>query len=328
MTAIDVSIVVCTYNRGRLLRNALASLTALETEGNFRYEVVAIDNASTDDTGQVIEEAARNSPVPVRGVREPRAGVACARNRGIREARGPWIAFFDDDQVADPRWLIELLAMARQAQARCAGGANRLLLPQGGPDQLSPVCRTMLGEAVGSERPRRYCRKAAFGTGNLLIHRSVFAEVGAFDESLHESGEDTDLFRRLCTAKIDAWYTPEAVVYHVIPGYRLKDDYLRWRSLRVGGTLARRNRQDWGRVMFVPVVVARLGQALVLHVPRLLWARLRRAEGQTLGARCLLWSAQGYLRFALSFMAPKLFGQQRFFSQLEFRTERQRFAGG
>jgi glycosyltransferase involved in cell wall biosynthesis len=319
-----VTVVVCTYNRAALLRAALASLQALEADG-FRYEIVVVDNASTDDTGSVIAEAARHSAVSLRGVREPRPGVACARNRGIREAVGPWIAFFDDDQVADRRWLRELLGWARARGARCVGGANRLLFPDGAPAYLSPVCRQLLSESVGRARPHRYSRRSGPGAGNVLLHRSVFDEVGGYDEGLREAGEDADLYRRIYAARIESWYTPQAVSYHVVPAYRLRPSYLRWKSLRNGGIVARRNHQEWGRAMFSLVLLARLGQALLLHLPRLLAARLLRHPGKVLGARCRLWRCEGYARLALKLLAPRLFPQRSFFSGLDFRAERALF---
>ena len=80
MSVIDISIVVCTYNRSELLRGALESLMALRTGGRFFFEILVVDNASTDDTPEVIEEIRENSRVPLRSVREPRKGVAAARN--------------------------------------------------------------------------------------------------------------------------------------------------------------------------------------------------------------------------------------------------------
>lgn len=333
MGAIDVSVVVCTYNRAELLRDTLASLKALETGGAFRYEVVAIDNGSTDETPRVIEEAARAAPsgdggptVPLRGVREPKPGVAAARNRGIREAAGEWVAFFDDDQVADPHWLSGLLTFARARSVSCVGGSNRLLLATGGdPEKLPPVCRSLLGEMLERE-PYRYTGKKAPGAGNLLLHRSVFDRAGVFDEGLREAGEDTDLFRRIAAAGFEGWYCPQGVAYHVVPGYRLSAKYLRWKSRLHGSHLARRNLRHWGRGPFVLELLARLAQALGLHLPRLLWARLGRDENRLLGARCRLWRTEAYVRSALRLLAPRLFPQSRFFAQLEFRAEREIFA--
>src|SRR5262249_26293497 len=161
-----------------------------------------------------------------------------------------------------------------------------------------------------------YRGKQSPGAGNLLLHRSVFDEVGVFNEALREAGEDTDLFRRISAAGIEGWFTPGAVSYHVVPGYRLSQEYLRWKSLRNGGRLARRNLEKWGGGWFVLEWAARLGQAVGLHLPRLLWALLRGDAGGNLGTRCLLWRTEGYTRFALHLLAPGLFPQRRFFASL------------
>lgn len=324
MGRVDVSVVVCTYNRAELLRETLASLANLETDA-FCYEVVVIDNASSDETPEVIAEIGRQYPVPFRSVREANPGVACARNRGIREAQGEWIAFFDDDQVADRRWLAELMALARERQVRCVGGANRLLFPEGEPRGLHPFCRGLLSESAIRPAPHRYSNRHTPGTGNLLVQRSVFDEVGVFNEELREAGEDTDLFRRVYAAGIRAWHTPRAISYHVVPGYRVTEGYLRWKALRNGGHLARRHRQDCSWPAFVAGLTARLGQAALVHLPRLWWARLARDPGRVLGARCRLWRSEGYVRFALQLLAPRLFAQRRFFAGLEFRAERDLF---
>jgi len=134
----DVSVVVCTYNRARLLAEALASLVRQQTGDRFQYEVLVVDNGSTDETPQVVAEAARlpaaaggrsSGPQSVRWVREPRPGVAAARNCGVGNARGRWIAFFDDDQIAEPDWLAHLVEVARRTGAACVGGTVRLQLP-------------------------------------------------------------------------------------------------------------------------------------------------------------------------------------------------------
>jgi glycosyltransferase involved in cell wall biosynthesis len=326
MRAADVSVVVCTYNRAELLRDTLASLKVQETGAGFSYEVVVIDNASTDDTPRVIERAACDSPVLLRGVREPKPGVAAARNRGIREAIGEWIAFFDDDQVAEPSWLREMLKFARERDVYCVGGSNRLLLASGGdPEKLSPVCRSMLGEML-ERNPHRYTGKKAPGAGNLLLHRSVFDKAGIFDEGLREAGEDTDLFRRITAAGFEGWYCPHGVGYHVVPAYRLSEGYLRWKARLHGNHLASRNFRQWGRGQFTLELLARVGQVLGVHLPRLLWARLGRNDNRLLGARCRVWRSEGYIRSALRLLAPRLCAQPRFFAQLEFRAEREIFA--
>ena len=101
----DISVIVATYNRAEQLGEALTSLIRQETFGSFTFEIVVIDNASTDGTTRLITEMAKVSRVPLRFVLEPTKGVAHARNMGIREASGEWLAFFDDDQLAESYWL-------------------------------------------------------------------------------------------------------------------------------------------------------------------------------------------------------------------------------
>ena len=328
MPEIDVTIVVCTYNRADLLRGALESLAALRTLGRWRYEIVVVDNASTDDTSRVIEAASRRGAVPVRGVREPRKGVSCARNCGIRAARGRWIAFFDDDQIADPCWLLELLGTAERMGVRCVGGAVSLLMSESALVQLPTVCRHLLGESAALTAPRRFSRKLTAMTGNLLIHRTVFDEIGLFDETLREAGEDTDLSRRMQAAGIIGWFVPAAIVQHVVPPYRLEESYFRWTSLRNGMHLAQRECQQLGGVTFALVLAARLAKVVMQHFPGLAWGRLTRSRKHRLSARCQFWRLEGYVRLAFSRMSPHWFAQDRFLSTVDFRAERALFACG
>jgi hypothetical protein len=127
-------------------------------------------------------------------------------------------------------------------------------------------------------------------------------------------------------AGIEGWHTPRAFSYHVVPPYRLGEDYLRWKAQRNGGHIARRNRQEWGRVMFVLNLLARTGQAVFGHIPRLLAARLRGDRVWVQEMRCRLWHSEGYVRHALFYLAPRLFPQRAFFARMDFRSERALFA--
>lgn len=321
--AVDVSVVVCTYNRADMLREAVLSLDLLRTEGEFSYEILIVDNASTDDTLSVAQELQDACSVPVRCVYEATPGVSAARNRGIAEARGEWIAFMDDDQIADETWLSGLLSAAQRHDARCVGGVNRLRLPE---DQqarrLAPSLESLLGATPMSTDERPYTCQHAPGAGNLLVHRSVFDEIGTFDESLAAAGEDLDLYRRMWTRGIRAWCTPRAVTFHVVPAYRLDRKYLRWKCYRNGGHLAHRDLCEKGRLRMGVLALLRLLQAFVVHCPRATWAQIRNDVEALLGIQCLLWRAYGYVRFAVHYAAPSIFRQRRFLNWMDFRAER------
>jgi len=325
-TNIDISVVMCTYNRPDMLRDALESLAGQETDGLFTYEIVVVYGGKEEMSLPVIEQIAAATDVPVRGIHEPRRGQVIARNRALDEARGAWLAHFDDDQIADCRWLVELLTTAREKNARVVGGALFLKLPEGCQRELTGQCRRMLGESVNWDEVQEYSRKEGPGTGNVMFHSSVFDEVGRFDESFQLRGYDTDLYRRVRDADIDAWFTPRAIAYHVTPSSRLEDDYFRETSLHNGWSFARRDALEWGRLGALGVLIARVGQATVFHLPRLAMAHLSGSRERILTARIRLWRVEGYARCVLYSLAPKLFSQRGFFSRFEFRAEQRRFA--
>lgn len=306
MTKPDVSIVVCTYNRADMLGNALESLNKLVTDASFTYEVIVVDNASSDNTCVVADAAAAQyHQGRLRCVTEERQGVAFARNRGIQEARGEWIAFFDDDQLANPQWIHRLRQLAERRGALCVGGAVHLKLPAGNNRPLAPLCRMLLGEAV-VDVEKRYDPKFTPGTGNLMIHRTVFSQIGLFDESLNQRGEDTDLFLRMHAAGIEAWYSPLAVVHHVITNERLDDHYLISLSNIMVDGLAEIDRNKWGDLLFPLVVAARIGATTFWSVPRLaMWDWFVSHRKSMLSTRCRLAITGGYVRQALPLIIPR-----------------------
>ncbi|TWT90241.1 putative glycosyltransferase EpsH [Pseudobythopirellula maris] len=330
--AIDVSVVVATFNRAAMLRETLRSLVELETDGAFAYEVLVVDNASSDNTPQAITEFAavdrRGSAVRVRGVREPSPGVSHARNRGVGEAAGDWVAFHDDDQVADPRWLAELVALAKRRSALVVGGAVKLKLPAGAKEPSARYLRQMLGEKVGMPAEQPFNRRQIPGAGSLMIDRGVFDHVGLFDTDLEIGGEDADLYRRIRAAGYEAWYTPKAIVHHLIPAKRLDSDYMRWTAARHGQHVALREFLDWGPRKLPLVMAARLGQATINYLPRYLAARLTGDRDGALAARCLMLRSQSYLAKAWRLLLHGEGQQGAADAALSLREGRERLVGG
>jgi glycosyltransferase involved in cell wall biosynthesis len=322
MTRPFVTVVVCTYNRADFLKPSLDSLAAQQTGGKFDYEVLVVNNASTDGTRHVIDAACDRWGAVFRRVDEPSPGISFCRNRGIAEARGSWIAFFDDDQLADPQWLAKLIDSAQRQNVPCVAGSRELALPEGTQRVLAPFCRELLGEDCGGEAGgERYGKKRAPTTGNLLVERAVFDKIGAFNTAL-TSGEDSELYDRMRRAGIAVWYNPAALVWHVIPKHRLEDTYFLWASARNGWNRARRESSRFGWPGRVARLVARLAQAGIVFLPRLAFAMLRGDRERILECRCLLARTTGYVRGAAHWNAPGLFAQPAMNDRLEFRSER------
>lgn len=206
-----VAVVIATYNRARLLRQTLDALT--RQEGVDDFEVVVVDDASTDDTWRKLEEWAAEDArlVPVRMPRN--SGAAAARNIGWRAARAALIAFTDDDCTPQPGWLAAL----------CAGLADADLV-QGPtsprPDQAGnygPFCRTVTVEF----------EEGYYETCNIGYLADVLAKLGGFDETFRfPFGEDTDLAWRAKKTGARTAFVPEALVYHEVWPSRYSD-YLR-----------------------------------------------------------------------------------------------------
>jgi len=300
----DISIVVCTHNRAGMLRDALASLARLISEQRFTYEIVVVDNASTDETPQVVLELSKLAP-SLRYVMEGKKGIATARNRGYCEAKGDWIAFFDDDQLADPRWLLELSNYVQKYNLRAVGGPVHLKLPEGCQRDLHSFVRMLLGESRLGDGPFAYSPKVSPGTGNLMAHRSVFEQVGLFDEAFAVRAEDTDLFCRMWKVGIEAWYVPAAVVYHVTPLQRLEEEYLARLATLTGRGVAERERGTSSLPLFIARFFAKaILYPVILSVKRLAAMVRGRTEAQ-LGLRCHRHLIQQYLRRGWEILADE-----------------------
>jgi len=320
-----ISIIVPTYNRSELLRSAINSLLQQETEGKFSYEIIIIDDASTDETREVVGEIVKNSPGLVRYVKGDGKGYTRALNRGLAESHGEWLALFDDDELADSDWLKELYTFAMHIGAQCVGGRRELALPEEIISGLGPVCRGLLGEALPKGEERECTYRCHPGGGHMLIKRTLFNGVGEFDETLLTGGCDRELVFRAYDAGYKMGRTPKAVVQHMISPHRITPDHIKWYSLQFGSSFAQIDWKRWGGLKTVQACLARIGQALLVNLPLLFWAFVRGNQPEILDRKALLWRAEGYIRRTLFLLAPGVFSQERFLGRLEFRKERETF---
>lgn len=318
-----VTVIICTYDRKQTLEGAIHSILGQETDADF--EIVVVIDGATDGTSDLIRGMPTAADRPVRCVETSGLGIPSARNRGVEEARGEWIAFFDDDQIAERDWLRELLRTARETEAEIVGGVRRLRFAGAAPPALGPLIREVLGEK--DYGPDRVCsnRFTLACTGNILMKKSLFCRIGQFDGSMRLGMSDIELARRALDAGISSWYTPRAVVWHLIPPYRLDESYLKWTCLRVGTNLARINYKSWGPLRMMVPCLLRIGHALSVNALLAAGAGFLRGKTILLDRKCYYWMAEGSARMALHLLLPRAFPQKEFFRRLEFRSERTSF---
>ena len=200
------SVVVPTFNRSGMLQRVLPAL--MDQDYPHDYEVVVVDDGSRDETPGILEDWARRHPGRLRTLRQENAGPARARNRGAREAGGSFIAFIDDDCVADRSWLRRLDEAFEATQAASLAGAvvNR---------EESWIGRYVNRESVIDHVPAADGSVAELITGNAAVRAGIFHELGGFDEAIRVAGgEDTEFSLRLRAAGHRIARAPAARVFH------------------------------------------------------------------------------------------------------------------
>lgn len=319
-----ISVVVPTFNRAAWLREALATLVRQRTDDRFEYEVVVVDNASVDDTAEVVSAMAAESAVGVRYFCQEQAGDAPTRNLGVRESDGEWLAFFDDDQLAPAGWLLNLWDAAEFTASHIVGGPIKLAVDANELKQLGPWCREALRETDLHSELHPYVRGELPGTGNALVARSVFDELGLFDEAFTHGGSDYDFFNRARAARIEQWYAPAAAIFHRVDRDRLTPQRLRKDALSGGWEHAGYfdyERHGMGKLL--QGCLGRIAQAYVVHMPLLALDWLAGNDWQVLGRRVRLWRTEGYVRRTLSILSSQLFPGKGLFGSVLFRNQRQ-----
>jgi glycosyltransferase involved in cell wall biosynthesis len=255
-----LSVVIPTYNRLPILRKCLTALEEQRLAAPVqRYEVVVVDDGSTDDTVAWLEEQAAQLP-HVRLIRQEHGGPAEGRNRGVEAALGDVIVFIDSDLVVTPDFLV---SHGRALQEHWQRSGDRLCFTYGA------VINT-----ANFEEPTREPHKptdlswAYFATGNVAIDRSLLLRSGLFDTSFRLYGwEDLELGERLRRLGVRLVRCPEAVGYHWHPALSLAQipDLIRVERERAKMALVFYRKHPTRRVRFII-------QYTWLH--RLLWELL------------------------------------------------------
>ncbi len=223
-----VSVAVCTWNRAALLRECLRSLEGQTVDPAF-FEVVVVDNNSSDGTGRVIDEVAARHPA-VRGIREERQGLSHARNRAWAEARGEYVAYLDDDAKAPPGWLAAAKEVIEDRAPALFGGPYYAFYDSPKPRWWKDAYRSL--EHAESARPLG--AGEYLSGGNIFIRRDVFVRVGGFDPRFGMAGEtiamgeETRFIDEVRRALPDAvvYYEPRLYVRHLVPARKMAAGWL------------------------------------------------------------------------------------------------------
>ncbi len=286
--ALDISVVVCTYNRANSLQKTLQCLARQLFPSNCSWEVIIVDNNSSDHTRDTVSQfASERSYPPVRYEFEGRQGLSNARNHGIECARGRIIAFTDDDVCPEPEWLWQIVSGMAEFACDACGGYIAPDWEAPPPPWLTERFYGFLAVKTDNDGPRRITsrRDAPFGA-NIAFRKSTLEKVGGFDPArgrigqVLAGGEEIDLLERIMNDGGSVYYLPQARVHHRIEVERLTKRYFRRWRYQSSRNIAQRqgapgNRHLWGIPLYI---FPQLLRAFLNVVD----AKLRKSEDETL----------------------------------------------
>jgi len=236
-----ITLILCTYNRDQSLAKALDSVLASRLPESVEWEILVVDNNSSDQTREVVKRYCCQHPGRLRYMFVPQQGKSYALNAALQETRADVVAFTEDDVTVDPGWLRNLTAPLEDSQ--WAGFAGRIRL---GQDFLPPRWLAVSGAFnLGGSLVQfdegdneGELTRAPFGA-NMAFRKSMFEKYGNFRTDLGRNGrslignEDTEFGKRLLAAGERLCFVPSAVVNHPVSPERLTKRYFRayWFSL-------------------------------------------------------------------------------------------------
>lgn len=242
-----ISMIICTRNRAAQLRRVLESASRMIVPSTIEWELIIVDNGSTDATPAVVEQFRER--LPIRRVEQPVAGLSNARNAGVGEARGDYICWTDDDVVLSANWLAAYAnAFATHPDATLFGGPVRPVF-EGTPPKWLTQGRNLLAGLL-AERPIEIGGQIVATSPERLPFGANFAirakeqRLQLYDPELGVSpafrrlGEETAVMLAVLKPGVSGCWVPNARLDHIIPEHRQTMAYVATYFQSVGETSA------------------------------------------------------------------------------------------
>ncbi|TKB48191.1 glycosyltransferase family 2 protein [Ferrimonas sediminicola] len=232
MTA-TISVCLCTYKRPQLL-DTLSSLQAQRLPPGVAMEISIADNDAQGSAKALVDRFRRSVTFKVLYEVQPEKNISCARNTTVKNASGDWLAFIDDDEIAEPDWLASLLACAQAHDADVVLGAVQIHYPPQTPEWI------LEGDYFRKFTPPTGTVMNVGSTCNALVNRRVLPDPEApFDIRFGiTGGGDTQFFNRMHRSGAKIVACREARVSETVEENRLNRDYLMRKATRIGETYA------------------------------------------------------------------------------------------
>jgi glycosyltransferase involved in cell wall biosynthesis len=229
-----LSIVICSYNRAQYIGDALDSLYN-QTSSLSAFEVILVDNNSTDGTPEVYSHwRVKHPDGNFQYLTEHRQGASYARNTGAVHAKTDWLCFMDDDAVAFPDFVANIIKHTQEKPTIVGFGGK--IIPKYIPEKpvwMSYYVSSLVGNFDYSPVPCAFKKGKYPLESNMVVKKSVFDQIGGFNTSLpgvvgtvRIGGEGKELFYKILELGEIIHYDPSIIVYHVVETSKLTKEYL------------------------------------------------------------------------------------------------------
>lgn len=256
MNKIELTVAVCTFNREKHLKKCLETLVN-QTLDNELYEVLIINNNSTDNTNKVAECYVETQP-NFRLVQEKTYGLSTCRNKGWKKANGKYVAYIDDDAKANPDWCLKILnAFKTVSPSPVAVGGEILPFYEKKPpfwfsDNLE--IRSW-GNVKKFLKPPKALN--GFAGSNMAFSKVILEANNGFSANRGMAGgklrlgDEADLFHRIYQKNSLFWYDPEIIVYHYVFQRKMRISYRMRRAFKSGVCTAEMTSQNYLSLTYI-----------------------------------------------------------------------------
>ncbi|BAZ51232.1 glycosyl transferase family protein [Nostoc sp. NIES-4103] len=279
---VDFTVVIPTYNGESRLSKVLERLQTQTGVEQLNWEILVVDNNSSDNTAKLIQNYQANwsNHAPLRYCFEGKQGLAFARSKGIREAKGEFVGFLDDDNLPAPTWVKSAYKFGKEnPKAGAYGSQIHGLFEVEPPENLKQIIFYLAINERGSQPLLYEPQKKGFPPGaGLVVRRQVWQDhvpqnlflVGRVGSSML-AGEDSEALSYIHKAGWEIWYSPTMEIEHIIPSWRLEKKYLI--SLMHGIGLSRYHLRmsliaNWQQPFAFFIYLANDFRKLILHLIR------------------------------------------------------------
>ena len=272
----QLSIVICSYNRASYISDALDSLYT-QTAGLNAFEVIIVDNNSTDNTAEVFSQWRTAHPNgSFTYITETKQGASFARNTGAAVAKGQWLCFMDDDAVATPNYVENILKHI-ETKPDAVGFGGRIIpkyIPAE-PTWMSYYVSSLVGNFDYAPTACAFEHGKYPLESNMIVRKDVYDTIGGFNTALpglvgtlRIGGEGKELFYKILALGHSIYYDPAICVHHVVEVKKLTSEYM----YRVASGIGRGERTrtlNISRLAYIQKIVEyifKLGASILLGI--------------------------------------------------------------